>query len=173
MKYLFESESLGFRRFKISDVEKVYTHHNEQSLKKWIPNESYENLDEATDAIKFFGECYDKRKLPFVLAIEEKRTQEIIGDTGINEAPGGIEIGYSIRESHQGNGYATETVKAMTKYVCQIFSVNVLFGRVMNGNNASCKVMDKTGYRFIREEFGAEDDPYGKGMLVYELDSAN
>ena len=22
-------------------------------------------------------------------------------------------------------------------------------------------------YRFVNEEFGAEDDPYGKGMLVY------
>ena len=43
----------------------------------------------------------------------------------------------------------------------------------MNGNNASCKVMDKTGYRFIQEEIGAEYDPYGKGILVYEFDRSN
>jgi ribosomal-protein-alanine N-acetyltransferase len=32
--------------------------------------------------------------------------------------------------------------------------------------------MEKCGYNYIDEEFGAEDDPYGKGMLIYkrELD---
>lgn len=39
--------------------------------------------------------------------------------------------------------------------------------KVMKGNIPSTKVMDKNGYKFIREEFGAEDDPYGKGMLIY------
>ena len=40
-------------------------------------------------------------------------------------------------------------------------------GRVVHGNEASAKVLEKNGYRFVKEEFGAEDDPYGKGMLVY------
>ena len=39
--------------------------------------------------------------------------------------------------------------------------------RVVHGNEASAKVLEKSGYRFVKEEFGAEDDPYGKGMLVY------
>ena len=24
------------------------------------------------------------------------------------------------------------------------------------------------GYEFVKEEFGAEDDPYGNGMLIYK-----
>ena len=39
--------------------------------------------------------------------------------------------------------------------------------RVVHGNEASAKVLEKNGYRFVKEEFGAEDDPYGKSMLVY------
>ena len=42
-----------------------------------------------------------------------------------------------------------------------------LYGRVMHGNDASVRVLEKNGYRFLEEEFGAEDDPYGNGMLVY------
>ena len=56
----------------------------------------------------------------------------------------------------------------MTDYIIKTFGINVLYGRVMHGNNASVKVMEKNGYCFLREEFDAEDDPYGKGMLIYE-----
>lgn len=41
--------------------------------------------------------------------------------------------------------------------------------RVVYGNDASVKVLEKSGYQFVRKEFGAEDDPYGNGMLVYQL----
>ena len=42
------------------------------------------------------------------------------------------------------------------------------YGRVVHGNAASSRVLEKAGYLFVREEFGAEDDPYGNGMLVYK-----
>ena len=38
----------------------------------------------------------------------------------------------------------------------------------MRGNNASVRVLEKNGYIFVAEEFGAEDDPYGNGMLIYK-----
>ena len=37
----------------------------------------------------------------------------------------------------------------------------------MHGNNASVRVLEKNGYEFVKEEFGAEDDSYGNGMLIY------
>ena len=43
----------------------------------------------------------------------------------------------------------------------------MLYGRVMKGNEASVKVLEKCGYVFLREEQEAEDDPYGRGMLVF------
>ena len=36
-------------------------------------------------------------------------------------------------------------------------------------NIASVKVMEKSGYTFFKEEYGAEDDPYGNGILVYKF----
>lgn len=38
----------------------------------------------------------------------------------------------------------------------------------MCGNNASVRVLKKNGYEFVKKEFGAEDDPYGNGMLIYK-----
>ena len=50
------------------------------------------------------------------------------------------------------------------------FSVSELYGRVVRGNTASCRVLEKVGYKYVHEELEAEDDPYGKGMLIYKLE---
>lgn len=79
-----------------------------------------------------------------------------------------MEIGYGICKKYSGKGYATELLKAMTKYIAETFEINILYGRVMHGNIASVRVLEKNGYEFVKEELGAEDDPYGNGMLIYK-----
>ncbi|MDF2820617.1 MAG: acetyltransferase, family [Clostridiales bacterium] len=81
--------------------------------------------------------------MPYVLAIELKETDELIGDTGVNEVEGNsheVEIGYSICKKHSGNGFATETLRAMTNFIIDSFEIKTLYGRVMKGNMASIKV---------------------------------
>ena len=140
-------------------------------MKKWFPNESYADLDEAKGAIEFFADCVEKDQLPFVLAIELKETGELIGDTGISEVEGepeAVEIGYQICDKYSGRGLATEALKAMTEFSFAKFGAMVSYGRVVHGNTASARVLEKAGYLFVNEEFRAEDDPYGNGMLVYK-----
>ena len=55
----------------------------------------------------------------------------------------------------------------MTEFSFDRFNASVSYGRVVHGNAASARVLEKAGYVFVNEEFGAEDDPYGNGMLVY------
>lgn len=172
MEYIIETEHLGLRIFKMTDAKKLFEYHNEKELKQWIPNESHENIEETKGAIEFFNSCVERNELPYVLAIELKETKELIGDTGLNEVEGvlnEVEIGYAICEKYQRKGYATEVVKAMTAFAKKHFKVSELRGRVMHGNRAPSKVMDKCGYRYIGEEFEAADDPYGKGMLIYKF----
>ena len=171
MEYIFETEHLRTRKFLSEDAERLYTNHLEEEVKLWIPNESYADLEETKGAISFFSDCVSNDHLPYVLAVESKETSELIGDTGLNEvegADGEVEIGYTICKSNSGRGYATELVEAMTAFAVSKFRVHVLYGRVMHDNDASVRVLEKNGYRFEREEFGAEDDPYNKGMLVYK-----
>ncbi|MBQ9143108.1 MAG: GNAT family N-acetyltransferase [Lachnospiraceae bacterium] len=170
MDYMFETEHLKIRKFRMEDAHCLYENHLEEEVMKWIPNESYSGIEEAQDAINFYVNCVNNRHLPFVLAVELKETGELIGDTGVNEVEGKaneVEIGYVICEKHSGKGYATELLNAMTEYIVSILGMKVLYGRVMRGNNASVRVLEKNGYTFVREEFGTEDDPYGNGMLIY------
>ena len=171
MKYIFETEHLGMRRFEKDDAPRLYAIHLDEEVRKWIPNESYEDLEEAQEAIAFFSGCVDRNELPYVLAVERKVTGELIGDTGINEVEGKpeeVEVGFVICPEYRSRGYATELLKALTEFTVSAFHMQVLYGRVMKGNKASERVLEKSGYTFVTEESGAEDDPYGNGMLVYK-----
>ena len=111
MEYLFGTEHLWVRKFETKDAGKLYENHQELEVRKWIPNECYEDLEEAEGAVAFFADRVSRKVLPFVLAVELKKTGELIGDTGINEVEGQpeeVEIGYTICKKHSGRGYATE-----------------------------------------------------------------
>jgi len=170
---MFETEHLRIRKFKPEDAQCLYAHHLEEKVQMWIPNESYADMEEAQDAIRFYIDCVNAKRLPYVLAVELKETGELIGDTGINEVEGKaneVEVGYVICQKHSGKGYATELLNAMTEFAVSTLGIKILYGRVVRGNYASVRVLEKNGYAFLKEEFGAEDDPYGNGMLIYKLD---
>lgn len=172
MDMLFETEHLIVRKFKAEDAKQLYENHMDEEVRKWFPNECYADLEEAQDAILFYADCVDHDKLPFVLGVELKETGELIGDAGISEVegkPGETEVGYCIGPKYRGKGYATELLQAISDFVVSHFGIGVIWGRVVYGNDASVKVLEKSGYQFVRKEYGAEDDPYGNGMLVYQL----
>ena len=174
-KVFFETKNLIIRKFELYDVQQLYENHLEEEVRQWIPNEYYADVEEARGAIDFYVACVNQNRLPYVLAVELKENGELIGDVGICEvvnAPTDVEIGYTIRKKYAGNGYATELVQAMTKYSYDKFGSKIIYGRVMHGNNASVRVLEKNGYAFVTEEFGTEDDTYGKGMLIYKIDSS-
>ena len=170
MGMLFETERLIVRKFKAEDAQPLYENHMDEEVGKWFPNECYADPEEARDAIRFYADCVDHGKLPFVLGVELKETGELIGDAGISEVdgrPGETEIGYCIGKKYRGKGYATELLRPVSDYVVSRFGISVIWGRVVYGNKASVKVLEKNGYQFVRKESGAEDDPYGYGILVY------
>lgn len=170
MEIMFETARLAVRKFRDEDAIRLYENHRDGEVRKWFPNECYADPEEALDAIRFYAGCVDNGRLPFVLGVELKETKELIGDTGISEVEGKTdetEIGYCIGQPYRGKGYASELLEAVSGFAASRFGIRTVWGRVVHGNEASAKVLEKSGYEFVREEFGAEDDPYGSGMLVY------
>ena len=174
MDIYFETERVLARKLEPEDAARLYENHAEAKVKKWFPNECYADIDEAKGAIQFFNDCVEKNLLPFVLAVQLKETGELICDTGVSEVdgePNSLEIGYQICEKYSGKGLATEVLNAMTAFSFARFNATISYGRVVHGNAASARVLEKAGYVFVNEEYGAEDDPYGNGMLVYRKEA--
>ena len=170
MNIILETGRLVLRKFKPGDAQALFENHRDGEVRKWFPNECYADAEEARNAILFYARCVDSGRLPYVLAAELTQTGELIGDAGISLTEGRTdetEIGYCIGEPFRGRGYAPEIVAALSAFAAGHLGVRAIDGRVLHGNTASSRVLEKCGYRFMREESGAEDDPYGKGMLVY------
>ena len=72
MDAIFKTKHLKARRFRTEDAPRLWRIHLDEEVKRWIPNESYEDEAEAREAVGFFAGCADRHELPSVLAVELK-----------------------------------------------------------------------------------------------------
>ena len=56
------------------------------------------------------------------------------------------EIGYWLGEPFWGKGIATEALRALTAYAFANFDLVRIYAGVFEGNDASCRVLEKAGY---------------------------
>ena len=61
-------------------------------------------------------------------------------------ADGVVEIGYGIREEHQGRGYATEAVEAAVLWALRDPRVSAVEAEAEESNLASIRVLEKCGF---------------------------
>ena len=61
-----------------------------------------------------------------------------------------IEVGYFLKRSAWGQGYATEVCKRMLQFAFQEASLNEVVASVDANNVASKNVLEKSGFRYLR-----------------------
>lgn len=100
-----------------------------------------------------------------IYAIRLKSTNKLIGIIlYFDETQESCEIGYGIGSSYWNNGYVTEAVKAFIKYLFEEKGFNTVYASFFVGNDASKRVMEKSGMTYNRyspkelEYFGKERD---------------
>ena len=71
------------------------------------------------------------------------------GFTGLPRADGTVEVGYSILESHQRAGLATEAVRALVDWAFGHAAVSRVVGQTLPELASSIRVLEKCGFRFV------------------------
>lgn len=100
------------------------------------------------------------------LAVMEKESGSIAGhaSVGRHDIHPETEISYGLLPPFRNKGYATEVCSALTSWVFDRFSLSHIIGTAPVDNTASCRVLEKCGFRFIRNEL--EDVPVlGRALL--------
>jgi len=73
-------------------------------------------------------------------------TEQTIGLAKLTEeAPGVVEIGYSLFEDYWGRGLATEMAQALVEYAMHTLKPNKIIGFVDSRNRASIRILEKMG----------------------------
>jgi RimJ/RimL family protein N-acetyltransferase len=86
--------------------------------------------------------------------------------------PGAAELGYRLRRSAWGKGYATEGACALVDWAFAELGVDRVYAETMAVNAASRRVLEKAGLRNVRTFHLEWDDPLEgteEGEVEYEL----
>ena len=92
--------------------------------------------------------CGARWGLNFAIAVNDKVAGGIglLPGTDVNRVQ--AEIGYWLGEEYWGRGIATEAVRGLTRHGFDTLELNRLFATPFAGNAASCRVLEKAGYRY-------------------------
>ncbi|WP_242883960.1 GNAT family N-acetyltransferase [Actinomadura litoris] len=108
------------------------------------------------------------------LAVADRESGRLLGTIGLFRVDWNhltCEVGYGVRPSARGNGYATEALSLVSRWAlreCGLFRVEL---RALVSNHASIRVAEKGGYRREGIARGAERRPDGvnEDMVVFSM----
>jgi ribosomal-protein-alanine N-acetyltransferase len=99
------------------------------------------------------------------LAIVRRDDDAVIGWVGFGDSerypgPGNFGVGYMLAAEMRGQGYATETLRAVIAYIFDLLDGSYVSAHCHTENIASARVMEKSGMHFIRT-FNEDDSRVG------------
>jgi RimJ/RimL family protein N-acetyltransferase len=155
MQVFLETERLLLRRFTMADVDNLSDLDADPDVMRFINGGSPTSRDEIENEFlpAFLGYYQRYQGYGFWAAIE-KSTGAFLGwfhfRPGHAAAPGEVELGYRLRKSAWGMGYATEGSRALIRKGFTESGVQRVTAEADAANIASRRVMEKAGLTLVR-----------------------
>ena len=127
-------------------------HHNslDEDNRRFVPDEVFETIDEAREAVSFLMSQYETKDGPLLYPVLISKTDENIGYVQLVPLGSGKwEVGYHIARRYTGRGYAVEAVRAFLPTVTRLVGIDQVEGICLKENAASIRVMEKCGFRHV------------------------
>ncbi len=154
IKILIESDRLSITKMVQSMYEDVYRNSLDEDNRRFVPDEVFDSLEEASEVVDQIIKNYDNEDGPFVYAIIRKEGNANIGYVQLVKIEEGWEIGYHIAKIYTGNGYATEAVNLYLDYLKNNTDFKEIYGVALADNKASRRVLEKCGFKLFFEGNG-------------------
>jgi RimJ/RimL family protein N-acetyltransferase len=172
-----ETERLVLRPWVAEDLEALHDALTEsvEHLKPWIPwaTPKAPTLEQTEARLGIWLDEFINGDT-FLYAAFDRADPALVGGIGFfpRIGPGALEIGYWMRLSRAGSGFATEATKAMTSAGLRLRGIERMEIHLDPANVSSRRVPEKLGYRLL--EIRDEDAPDGgtRKTAVFELTRA-
>jgi ribosomal-protein-alanine N-acetyltransferase len=146
-----ETGFLRLRHLIRADAPRLHELSLEPAYREWLSNQVYDDLAAAEASVAWLvDQCAvpgDPRTGPYVLAVDHRADDRLIGHVGFSPYLGEVEIGFAIAAAYQGRGLGTEVVRAGSLWVLRRFGLERVVGVAAAGNIASRRVMARAGFR--------------------------
>ena len=148
--------SLLLRHFAPEDAAAILRLNAEASTRQWLPSHAYADLPAAEAALAFLiSSCSvpgDPRRGPYVLAVEDARSAQLLGHVGFSPLHDEVEVSYAIAESARGRGFGAEALSRACDRVGPAFGLTHIVAITATENTASRRTLARASFRLEREE---------------------
>lgn len=181
VQVFLETERLVLRRFTTGDVDNLVGLDADPDVMRFVSGGIPTSRDEIENEFlpAFLGYYQRYQAYGFWAAIE-KSTGDFLGWFHFRPregtAPDQVELGYRMRKSAWGKGYATEGSRALIRKGFADSSVQRVTAEAMAANMASRRVMEKAGLTLVRTFSQPWPDATGSHEIEaveYALDRAD
>ena len=181
MQIFLETDRLVLRRFIESDVDNLLDLDGDPEVMRFITGGKPTPRDVIrNETLPRFLHSYERFEGFGVWAAIERSTGEFVGwfefypwkDVGPDE----VELGYRLRRSAWGKGYATEGSRALIRKGFTELGVQRVVAETMTVNAASRRVMEKAGLTYVRtfhQEWPERIEGDEHGDVEYALTKAD
>lgn len=155
MRVLFETERLVLRRFTEADADDLFDLHGDSEVMRFLTGGRPTPRDVIlNETLPRFLRSYERFEGFGVWAAIERLTGEFLGWFEFHppegRGPEEAELGYRLRRSAWGKGYATEGSRALIRRGFTELGVRRVVAETMAVNAASRRVMEKAGLTYVR-----------------------
>lgn len=167
-----ETERLILRKLELSDVESVYNNWcSDKEVSKYVTWDTHQSINDTAEYVKYKVDLYERNyRFDWVVVIKE--TNEVIGEidavkTSVNYSL--VELGYCFGSKYWNQGYATEALSAVVKYLKTVANVEKITACHISTNPASGRVMQKAGmtYDATLKEYVVDKNTKQRADLIY------
>ena len=123
------------------------------ATRRFLPDEVFETYEEALATVQELTEAYGSPDGPYVYAVL-CQGGALAGYVELCRIDDGWEIGYHMGEEHRGRGYAAESIAAFLPVMMDKLALDRVWGVVAEENAASCRVLEKCGFRLVERGEG-------------------
>jgi RimJ/RimL family protein N-acetyltransferase len=163
-----QSNRLILRQFSQQDVDAFYSYRSNPEVAKFQSWDNYQYPD-AESFVRKQSRCVpDQPGTWFQFAIALAETNQLIGDCAVHTLsaePRIVEIGFTLAEEEQGNGYASEAVRALLNYVFNDLRKHKAIAFTDVRNEKSITLLERVG---MRREGHFLENYMSKGQWVDE-----
>jgi RimJ/RimL family protein N-acetyltransferase len=155
MQVYLETERLVLRRFMVDDAENLFELDGDPEVMRYLSGGEPTPRDMIEEKIlPRFLASYERFPGYGTWAAALKSTGEFLGWFGFQptgeDAPGNVSLGYRLRRTAWGKGYATEGSRALIRKGFTELGAERVYATTYQDNLASRRVMEKVGMKLVR-----------------------
>lgn len=147
---ILETSRLWLKEFYLSDAHDMYELNKDWDVIRYTGDESFKSLEEAETFLKNY-DPYSQTGMGRWLVLR-KSDEACLGWCGLKLHEGDwVDLGYRFFKKYWNQGYATESSIGCLNYGFDKLKLEEVYATVMPENIASVRVLEKLGFRFLKE----------------------